>query len=88
MLLPVSRLRGPMFFRSIEQVRRVFRILGGFTLLGVGVVMFFTPGPGWVVIFFGLTLLAAEFVWAQRLMDRMKQEGNRIKSTVLKLGKD
>ena len=77
-----------MFFRSIEQVRRVFRILGGFTLLVVGVIMFFTPGPGWVVIFLGLTLLAAEFVWAQRLMDRMKQEGDRLKSTVLKLGKD
>ena len=77
-----------MFFRSIEQVRRFFRILGGFTLLVVGVVMFFTPGPGWVVVFLGLTLLAAEFVWAQRLMDRMKHEGNRIKTTVLKLGKD
>ncbi|HMD44355.1 MAG TPA: PGPGW domain-containing protein [Candidatus Acidoferrum sp.] len=77
-----------MFFRSIEQVRRVFRILGGFTLLVVGVIMFFTPGPGWVVIFLGLTLLAAEFVWAQRLMDRMKHEGNRLKSTVWKLGKD
>lgn len=77
-----------MFFRSIEQVRRFFRILGGFTLLVVGVIMFFTPGPGWVVVFLGLTLLAAEFVWAQRLMDRMKHEGNRIKTTVLKLGKD
>ena len=77
-----------MFFRSIEQVRRVFRILGGFTLLVVGVIMFFTPGPGWIVIFFGLTLLAAEFVWAKRLMDRMKVEGNRIKSTVLKIGRD
>jgi uncharacterized protein (TIGR02611 family) len=77
-----------MFFRSIEQVRRFFRILGGFTLLVVGVIMFFTPGPGWVVVFLGLTLLAAEFVWARRLMDRMKHEGNRIKSTVLKLGKD
>lgn len=89
MLSPVfPRLRGPMFFRSIEQVRRFFRILGGFTLLVVGVIMFFTPGPGWVVVFLGLTLLAAEFVWAQRLMDRMKHEGNRIKTTVLKLGKD
>ncbi len=77
-----------MFFRSIEQVRRFFRILGGFTLLVVGVVMFFTPGPGWVVIFLGLTLLAAEFVWAQRLMDRMKHEGNRLKQSVLKFGKD
>ncbi len=77
-----------MFFRSIEQVRRFFRILGGFTLLIIGFIMFFTPGPGWVVIFFGLTLLAAEFVWAKRLMDRMKHEGNRLKDTVFKFGKD
>lgn len=77
-----------MFFHSIEQVRRVFRIIGGFTLLVIGVIMFVTPGPGWVVIFLGLTLLAAEFVWAQRLMDRLKHEGNRIKSTVLKIGRD
>jgi len=42
-----------MIFRSIEQVRRFFRILAGFTLLLIGVVMFFTPGPGWLVIFLG-----------------------------------
>ena len=49
--------------------------------------MLFTPGPGWVVIFLGLTLLAAEFVWAKRLMDRMKKQGTRIKDTVLRIGK-
>lgn len=76
-----------MLFRSIDQVRRFFKILGGFTLLLVGVVMVFTPGPGWPVILLGLTLLAAEFVWAKRLMDRMKQEGNRLKDTLLKFGK-
>ena len=42
-----------------------------------------TPGPGWVVILLGLGLLAAEFVWARRLMDRIKHEGTRIKDTVL-----
>ena len=73
-----------MFFRTIEQVRRFSRILAGFTLLLVGVIMFFTPGPGWLVVFLGLTLLAAEFVWAKRLMDRMRQESNRLKDTVLK----
>jgi uncharacterized protein (TIGR02611 family) len=77
-----------MFFRSIEQVRRFFRILGGFTLLVIGVIMLVTPGPGWLVIFLGLTLLAAEFVWAKRLMDRMKQEGNRLKESVFKFGKE
>jgi uncharacterized protein (TIGR02611 family) len=76
-----------MLFRTIDQVRRFFKILGGFTLLLVGAVMLFTPGPGWLVIFLGLTVLAAEFVWARRLMDRMKQQGNRLKDTVMKLGK-
>ena len=76
-----------MFFHTIDQVRRFFKILGGFTLLGVGAVMLVTPGPGWLVIFLGLTLLAAEFVWARRLMDRMKEQGTRWKDSVLKLRK-
>lgn len=71
-----------MFLTTVEQVRRVFRIVAGFTLLLAGVVMLVTPGPGWVVILLGLGLLAAEFVWARRLMDRIKREGGRIKDTV------
>lgn len=77
-----------MRFRTIDQVRRFFKILGGFTLLVLGAVMVFTPGPGWLVMFFGLTLLAAEFVWAKRLMDRMKEQGTRLKDTVLRMGKN
>ena len=76
-----------MIFRTIEQVRRFFRILAGFTLLLIGVIMLFTPGPGWLVIFLGLTLLAAEFVWAKRLMNHMKEQTTRIKDTVLRMGK-
>ena len=76
-----------MLFHTIDQVRRFFKILAGFTLLALGAVMLFTPGPGWLVIFLGLTLLAAEFVWAKRLMDRMKEQSMRIKETVLRLGK-
>jgi uncharacterized protein (TIGR02611 family) len=74
-----------MSLTTVEQVRRIFRIVAGFTLLLVGVVMIITPGPGWLVIFLGLGLLAAEFVWARRLMDRIKHEGDRIKETVLGL---
>jgi len=76
-----------MFFRTVDQVRRFFKILAGFTLLGVGAIMLFTPGPGWVVIFLGLTLLAAEFVWARRLMNHMKEHGTRLKDSVLRIGK-
>ena len=72
-----------MILRTVAQVRRIFRVVAGFTLLLAGLVMVFTPGPGWLVILLGLGLLAAEFVWARRLMDRIKHEGGRLKDTVL-----
>ncbi len=34
----------------------------------VGIVLLPLPGPGWVIIFAGLGLLAIEFVWARRLL--------------------
>lgn len=71
-----------MFLRTVEQVRRLSRIVGGFTLLLIGIVMLVTPGPGWLVILLGLGLLAAEFVWARRLMDRIKREGGRMRDAV------
>jgi uncharacterized protein (TIGR02611 family) len=76
-----------MIVRTVEQVRRAFRIVAGFTLLLVGVVMIVTPGPGWLVIFLGLSLLAAEFIWARRLMERMKREGERVRDAVWSIGK-
>jgi uncharacterized protein (TIGR02611 family) len=71
-----------MSLRTIEQVRRAFRVVAGFTLLLTGLVMIVTPGPGWLVIFFGLGLLAAEFMWARRLMERMKREGERVREAI------
>jgi hypothetical protein len=76
-----------MIVRTVEQVRRAFRIVAGFTLLLAGAVMIITPGPGWLVIFLGLSLLAAEFIWARRLMDRMKREGGRVRDAVWPTGK-
>jgi tellurite resistance protein TerC len=71
-----------MILRTAEQVRRLSRIVGGFTLLLIGIVMLVTPGPGWLVILLGLGLLAAEFVWARRLMDRIKRQGERVRNVV------
>jgi uncharacterized protein (TIGR02611 family) len=68
---------------TVQQVRRFFKILGGFTLLFIGVVMLMTPGPGWLVIVGGLAMLAAEFVWARRLLDRLKSEGERLRHSVM-----
>ena len=76
-----------MILRTVEQVRRVFLIIAGFTLLLAGGVMLVTPGPGRLVIFLVLGLLAAEFVWARRLMERVKHEGGRLRDAVLRPGK-
>ncbi len=46
-------------------------VVGGAVLLA-GLIMFITPGPGWAAIFLGLAILASEFAWARRLLDRVK----------------
>jgi uncharacterized protein (TIGR02611 family) len=50
----------------------------GFTLLAIGVALLVTPVPGWLVILAGLALLAAEFLWARRLLDRLKSGADRV----------
>lgn len=72
-----------MILRTVEQARRIFLILVGFTLLLLGIIMIFTPGPGTPVILMGLGLLAAEFVWARRIVDRIKRESARLKDILL-----
>ena len=72
-----------MFLSTVQQARRFFKILIGFTLLLAGAVMLVTPGPGWVTIALGLAVLAAEFVWARRLLNRLKAEAARIRDSVL-----
>lgn len=54
---------------------RVARIIAGFTVIGVGLAGLLLPGPGWVMIIFGLTLLP--FAWAERtvLLIRRKVPG-------------
>jgi uncharacterized protein (TIGR02611 family) len=71
-----------MFIRTLQQAKRFLKILFGFTLLALGVVMLVTPGPGWITILLALGVLAAEFVWARRLLDRLKEQGGRIRDTV------
>jgi uncharacterized protein (TIGR02611 family) len=43
----------------------------GFLVLGLGIVMLVTPGPGIAVIIVGLGMLALEFSWAERWLERL-----------------
>ncbi|MDQ4006415.1 MAG: PGPGW domain-containing protein, partial [Actinomycetota bacterium] len=44
-------------------------------LIGVFLSLPLVPGPGIVVILIGLTILASEWAWAERALDRAKQSG-------------
>ena len=44
----------------------------GFTVLLIGLAMVVLPGPAIVVIPLGLAILATEFVWARRLLDKAR----------------
>ena len=71
-----------MLIHSFQQAKRYIKVLIGFTLLALGIVMIATPGPGWLTIMLALGILAAEFVWARRLLDRLKEQGVRIRDSV------
>lgn len=58
---------------------RIARTIAGFTLLVAGIAMLALPGPGWLAIAAGLTLLASEFPWAQRCLVRLKRSLARVR---------
>jgi hypothetical protein len=45
--------------------------------------MLVTPGPGLLIILSGLSTLAVEFVWARRLLRKVKAKGNELGRTML-----
>jgi uncharacterized protein (TIGR02611 family) len=47
---------------------RVVVGLLGSAIIVLGVVLIPLPGPGWLIVFAGLAVLATEFVWAERLL--------------------
>ncbi len=53
--------------------RMVVCVIGG-SLLLIGVVLIFLPGPAFVVIPAGLAVLALEYAWARRFLHRIRRE--------------
>ena len=61
----------------------MIKIVFGFTLLVAGVAMLVLPGPGIVVIALALAILSAEFVWARKLSDRLKESVQKGKDAII-----
>jgi uncharacterized protein (TIGR02611 family) len=47
-------------------------VIGG-TVLAIGIALIVLPGPAFIVIPLGLAILATEFLWARRLLRRVRE---------------
>lgn len=71
-----------MRIKTIEHAQRYLKIVVGFALLFLGLIMVFLPGPGLLTILAGLGLLAADFVWAKRLLGHVKGQHEKLRHLV------
>ncbi len=64
--------------------KRIAVTIAGFAVLLAGIALLVLPGPGWLLIFIGLTILATEYVWAERLLKTAKRKAGQAKDAVLR----
>ena len=63
------------WLRTIARnAKRLLVFIVGVAVLVAGVAMLALPGPGVVVIIVGLVILATEFAWAERMLDKTTEK--------------
>ncbi|NCO68363.1 MAG: hypothetical protein COY75_08575 [Nitrospirae bacterium CG_4_10_14_0_8_um_filter_41_23] len=70
--------------KTIKQAKRLIIAVIGFTVLLTGIAMIALPGPAIVVIPIGLAILATEFVWAKKILKRVKSNASNMKEWIRK----
>lgn len=62
---------------TYKAARRIVIGVVGATILLIGVVMIFTPGPALVLIPLGLAVLSIEFAWARHWLRQVRERISR-----------
>jgi len=70
--------------KTIRQAKRLIIAIIGLTVLLIGLAMVVLPGPAFIVIPIALGILATEFIWAKKLLDRVKSSASNVKEWVSK----
>jgi tellurite resistance protein TerC len=60
--------------KTVKRARRIVVAVIGTSVVLIGIVMIALPGPGLLVILAGLAILATEFVWAGRLLRKVREK--------------
>lgn len=57
---------------TAKDIRRIAVLFSGIVILLAGLAMLVLPGPGLIFIPIGLMLLAKEFIWAKKLLNKLR----------------
>lgn len=60
-----------------RNLKRIMIGISGGLILLVGIIAIPYPGPGWLIVFAGLALLATEFDWARQVLDKLRGQYDR-----------
>ena len=72
---------------TFKWAKRIVIVIGGFTVLAIGIAMIVLPGPALVVIPVGLGILSLEFAWARRWLEKVKQHSEALVKNVKNRGR-
>jgi uncharacterized protein (TIGR02611 family) len=59
---------------TLRRIKKLIVGIIGFTILFIGIILIFIPGPALIVIPIGLAILATEFIWARNLLVKFKEK--------------
>ncbi|SNS24108.1 TIGR02611 family protein [Rhodococcoides kyotonense] len=62
---------------TVDLTYRIAIAVVGLVVLALGIVAIPYPGPGWLIVFAGLGILASEFAWAKRLLKFVRKHYDR-----------
>lgn len=54
----------------MKHIKRILVVVLGGTVLAIGIALIVLPGPAFIVIPAGLAILAIEFAWARRWLNK------------------
>lgn len=63
---------------TLKHAKQLVVLVVGGSIVLLGLVLLVTPGPAFIVIPCGLAVLATEFVWARRLLKRIKRDAQSL----------
>ena len=67
-----------------RQIKRLAIFLIGISIVLIGCILVFTPGPAIIVIPIGLAVFATEFIWAKKLLKKFKETTSSLSESAKK----